>query len=279
MNTFFTVLAFVSLALIPISFAFLIYAFFRKKAYRPRLIFVGCSIGLLIIATIGGTLTMSPEQRADIEQQRIAKQAQEAQEHAEKEAKKAQTATDKKQQDEQKAAEKKQKAEQDAKTKEQAAADAAAQKVFDNQTKYEKWVKEKGIIGTVPGLGDRIAEFEKKHKLSHGSSMPKAYDNDRFVVLADDRIEHMTIEHLRGNKIDPVISQMTPADGKEISAFVDDSDPLLAKHISIGHSDTLDIVLPTCKGYYTRMDVYDVPTGDYLYTILYTGNYDDPDTF
>ena len=268
MNTLFTVLAFVSLALIPISFIFLIYAFFRKKAYRPRLIFVGCSIGLLVISTLGGTLTMSPEQRADMEQKRIAKQAQEAQEKAEQEAKQAQAA-----------AEKKQKAEQDAKAKEHAAADAAAQKVFDDQAKYEKWVKEKGIIGTVPGLGDRISEFEKKHKLSHGSSMPKAYDNDRFVVLADDRIEHMTIEHLRGNKIDPVISQMTPADGKEISAFVDDSDPLLAKHISIGHSDTLDIVLPTCKGYYTRMDVYDVPTGDYLYTILYTGNYDDPDTF
>ena len=131
MNTFFTVLAFVSLALIPISFAFLIYAFFRKKAYRPRLIFVGCSIGLLIIATIGGTLTMSPEQRADIEQNRIAKQAQEAQEKAEKEEKKAQEA-----------AEKKQKEEQAAKAKEQAAADAAAQKVYDDQAKYEAWIPE-----------------------------------------------------------------------------------------------------------------------------------------
>lgn len=152
-------------------------------------------------------------------------------------------------------------------------------KRLENQAKYEKWVKEKGIIGTIPELGDRIAEFDKKHRRSHASGIIKSYDDDHFVVLADDRVEHMTIEHLRGNKIDPVISQMTPADGKEISAFVDDSDPLLAKHISIGHSDTLDIVLPTCKGYYTRMDVYDVPTGDYLYTILYTGNYDDPDTF
>ena len=131
MNTLFTVLAFVSLALIPISFIFLIYAFFRKKAYRPRLIFAGCSIGLLVIATLGGTLTMSPEQRADIEQKRIAKQAQEAQEKAEKKEKKAQEA-----------AEKKQKEEQAAKAKEQAAADAAAQKVYDDQAKYEAWIPE-----------------------------------------------------------------------------------------------------------------------------------------
>lgn len=290
MNDFFSNLMLASLISIIVSLLLIIHAFFRKKRYRPRLIFAGVSLGIFLLAAIGYTTTLSPEQRAAIEQKRIAKQAQEAQEKAEKEAKKAQekaakeatkaqTAAEKKQKDEQKAAEKKQKAEQDAKAKEQAAADAAAQKVYDDQAKYEAWLKSAGVIGTVPGLGDRISEFEKKHKLSHGSSMPKAYDNDRFTVLADDRIEHMTIEHLRGNKIDPVISQMTPADGNEISAFVDDSDPLLAKHISIGHSDTLDIVLPTCKGYYTRMDVYDVPTGDYLYTILYTGNYDDPDTF
>lgn len=267
MHNFFGFSMLAALIAVLVSLALLVHAFFRKKTYRPRLIFSGIAFALLVLSFIGFGATTSPEERAAVEQKRIAKQAQEAQEKEEKEEKKAQES-----------AEKKQKEDQAAKAKEQAAADAIAQKVYDDQAKYEKWVKEKGIIGTVPGLGDRIAEFEKKHKLSHGSSMPKAYDNDRFVVLADDRIEHMTIEHLRGNKIDPVISQMTPADGKEISAFVDDSDPLLAKHISIGHSDTLDIVLPTCKGYYTRMDVYDVPTGDYLYTILYTGNYDDPDT-
>ena len=150
--------------------------------------------------------------------------------------------------------------------------------MYDDQAKYEKWVKEKGIIGTVPGLGDRIEEFEKKHKRSHASGIIKSYDDGRFTAVADDRIENMTIEHLRGNKIDPAISKMLPADGKDVSAFVDTSDPLLAKHVSIRHSDTLDIVLPTCQGYYTQVDVYDVPTGDYLHTILYTGNYDDPDT-
>lgn len=119
MNTLFTVLAFISLALIPISFVFLIYAFFRKKAYRPRLIFVGCSIGLLVIATIGGTLTMSPEQRADMEQKRIAKQAQEAQEKTEQEAKKAQEAAEREAKKEQEAAEKEAKKAQAAAEKKQ----------------------------------------------------------------------------------------------------------------------------------------------------------------
>ena len=289
MNDFFSALMLAALISIIVSLLLIIHAFFRKKRYRPRLIFAGASIGIFLLAAIGYTTTLSPEQRAAIEQKRIAKQAQEAQEkaekeakkaqeQAEKEAKKAQTATEKKQKDEQEAATKKQKAEQDAKAKEQAAADATEKKVYDDQAKYEKWVKEKGIIGTVPGLGDRIAEFDKKHRRSHASGIIKSYDDDHFVVLADDRVEHMTIEHLKGNKIDPAISKMLPADGKDVSAFVDTSDPLLAKHVSIRHSDTLDIVLPTCQGYYTQVDVYDIPTGDYLYTTVFAGNYDDPDT-
>ena len=267
MNDFFSNLMLASLISIIVSLLLIIHAFFRKKRYRPRLIFAGVSLGIFLFAAIGYTTTLSPEQRAEIEQKRIAKQAQEAQEKAEKEEKKAQEA-----------AEKKQKEEQAAKAKEQAAADAAAQKVYDDQAKYEKWGNEKGIIGTVPGLGDRIAEFEKKHKRSHASGIIKSYDDDRFTTIADDRIENMTIEHLKGNKIDPVISKMLPADGKEISAFVNTSDPLLAKHVSVGHSDALDIVLPTSQGYYTRIDVYDVPSGNYLHTILHTGNYDDLDT-
>ena len=262
MHDFFGFLMLAAFIAFLVSLALLVHAFFRKKTYRPRLIFSGIAFSFLILSAIGFGMTISPEERAAIEQKRIAKQAQEAQEQAEKEEKKAQEA-----------AEKKLKEEQAAKAKEQSAADAATQKVYDDQVKYEKWVKEKGIIGTVPGLGDRIAEFEKKHKRSHASGIIKSYDDDHFVVLADDRVEH-----LKGNKIDPAISKMLPADGKDVSAFVDTSDPLLAKHVSIRHSDTLDIVLPTCQGYYTQVDVYDVPTGDYLHTILYTGTYDDPDT-
>lgn len=164
MNDFFSNLMLASLISIIVSLLLIIHAFFRKKRYHPRLIFAGVSLGIFLFAAIGYTTTLSPEQRAVIEQKRIAKQAQEAQEkteqeakkaqeaaereakkaqeQAEKEAKKTQTAADKKQQDEQKAAEKKQKAEQDAKAKEQAAADAAAQKVYDDQAKYEAWIPE-----------------------------------------------------------------------------------------------------------------------------------------
>lgn len=267
MHNFFGFSMLAALIAVLVSLALLVHAFFRKKTYRPRLIFSGIAFALLVLSFIGFGATTSPEERAAVEQKRIAKQAQETQEKAEKEEKKAQEST-----------EKKLKEEQAAKAKERSAADAAAQKVYDDQAEYEKWVKEKGIIGTVPGLGDRIEEFEKKHKRPHASGIIKSYDDGRFTAVADDRIENMTIEHLKGNKIDPAISKMLPADGKDVSAFVDTSDPLLAKHISIRHSDTLDIVLPTCQGYYTQVDVYDVPTGDYLHTILYTGNYDDPDT-
>ena len=268
MNTFFTVLAFVSLALIPISFAFLIYAFFRKKAYRPRLIFVGCSIGLLIIATIGGTLTMSPEQRADIEQKRIAKQAQEAQEKAETEEKKAQEA-----------AEKKQKEEQAAKAKEQAAADAAAQKVYDDQAKYEAWLKSAGVVGTIPGLGDRISVFEQKHKRSRGND-PDSYDDNLLSVMKDEgRVLFITVNAF-GRPLDPdvVVTPLLPIDGVRISSSDDRSDKYNKRNTFVGHSDILEIVVPESEGYYTRMDVYDIPTGNYLYTNIFTGKPTESDT-
>ena len=254
MNTLFTVLAFVSLALIPISFIFLIYAFFRKKAYRPRLIFVGCSIGLLVISTLGGTLTMSPEQRADMEQKRIAKQAHEV-------------------------VEKKQKAEQDVKVKEQAAADAAAQKVFDDQAKYEAWLKSAGVIGTIPGLGDRISVFEQKHKRSKGND-PDSYDDNLLSVMKDEgRVLFITVNAF-GRSLDPdmIVTPLLPTDGVRISSSDDRSDKYNKRNTFVGHSDILEIVIPESKGYYTRMDVYDIPTGDYLYTTVFTGNYDDPDT-
>ena len=129
MNDFFSNLMLASLISIIVSLLLIIHAFFRKKRYRPRLIFAGVSLGIFLFAAIGYTTTLSPEQRAEIEQKRIAKQAQEAQEKAAKEEKKAQEA-----------AEKKLKEEQAAKAKEQAAADTAAQKVYDDQAKYEAWI-------------------------------------------------------------------------------------------------------------------------------------------
>ena len=82
MNDFFSNLMLASLISIIVSLLLIIHAFFRKKRYRPRLIFAGVSLGIFLFAAIGYTTTLSPEQRAEIEQKRIAKQAQEAQEKA-----------------------------------------------------------------------------------------------------------------------------------------------------------------------------------------------------
>lgn len=131
MHDFFGFSMLAALIAVLVSIALLVHAFFSKKTYRPRLIFSGIAFALLVLSFIGFVATRSPEERAAVDQQRIAKQAQEAQEKAEKEEKKAQEA-----------AEKKQKEEQAAKAKEQAAADAAAQKVYDDQAKYEAWIPE-----------------------------------------------------------------------------------------------------------------------------------------
>lgn len=290
MNDFFSNLMLASLISIIVSLLLIIHAFFRKKRYRPRLIFAGASIGIFLLAAIGYTTTLSPEQRAEMEQKRIAKQAQEAQEKAEKEEKKAQEAAEKKQKAEKEAAEKnaqkaqrdaekKQKEEQSAKAKEQAAADAAAQKVYDDQAKYEAWLKSAGVIGTIPGLGDRISVFEQKHKRSKGND-PDSYDDNLLSVMKDEgRILFITVNAF-GRPLDPdvVVTPLLPIDGVRISFSDDRSDKYNKRNTFVGHSDILEIVIPESKGYYTRMDVYDIPTGDYLYTTVFTGNYDDPDT-
>ena len=290
MNDFFSNLMLASLISIIVSLLLIIHAFFRKKRYRPRLIFAGVSLGIFLFAAIGYTTTLSPEQRAEMEQKRIAKQAQEAQEKAEKEEKKAQEAAEKKQKAEKEAAEKnaqkaqrdaekKQKEEQYAKAKEQSAADAAAQKVYDDQAKYEAWLKSAGVIGTIPGLGDRISVFEQKHKRSKGND-PDSYDDNLLSVMKDEgRVLFITVNAF-GRSLDPdmIVTPLLPTDGVRISSSDDRSDKYNKRNTFVGHSDILEIVIPESKGYYTRMDVYDIPTGDYLYTTVFTGNYDDPDT-
>ena len=282
MNDFFSNLMLASLISIIVSLLLIIHAFFRKKRYRPRLIFAGVSLGIFLFAAIGYTTTLSPEQRAEMEQKRIAKQAQEAQEKAEKEEKKAQEAAEKKQKAEKEAAEKNaQKAQRDAekKPKEQAAADAAAQKVYDDQAKYEAWLKSAGVIGTIPGLGDRISVFEQKHKRSKGND-PDSYDDNLLSVMKDEgRVLFITVNAF-GRSLDPdmIVTPLLPTDGVRISSSDDRSDKYNKRNTFVGHSDILEIVIPESKGYYTRMDVYDIPTGDYLYTTVFTGNYDDPDT-
>ena len=290
MHNFFGFSMLAALIAVLVSLALLVHAFFRKKTYRPRLIFSGIAFALLVLSFIGFGATTSPEERAAVEQKRIAKQAQEAQEKEEKEEKQAQEAAEKKQKAEKEAAEKnvqkaqrdaekKQKEEQSAKAKEQAAADAAAQKVYDDQAKYEAWLKSAGVIGTIPGLGDRISVFEQKHKRSKGND-PDSYDDNLLSVMKDEgRVLFITVNAF-GRSLDPdmIVTPLLPTDGVRISSSDDRSDKYNKRNTFVGHSDILEIVIPESKGYYTRMDVYDIPTGDYLYTTVFTGNYDDPDT-
>lgn len=254
MHNFFGFSMLAALIAVLVSLALLVHAFFRKKTYRPRLIFSGIAFALLVLSFIGFGATTSPEERAAVEQKRIAKQAQEA-------------------------AEKKQKEEQAAKAKEQSAADAAAQKVYDDQAKYEAWLKSAGVIGTIPGLGDRISVFEQKHKRSKGND-PDSYDDNLLSVMKDEgRVLFITVNAF-GRSLDPdmIVTPLLPTDGVRISSSDDRSDKYNKRNTFVGHSDILEIVIPESKGYYTRMDVYDIPTGDYLYTTVFTGNYDDPDT-
>ena len=225
--------------------------FFQKDNYKKWLVRAGIAVCVLIVSVIGGVSTSStPEQRTEMEQKRIAAQAQKEQEKAEKEARKTQEAAQ----------------------KEQKAADTAAQKAYDDQAKYEEWVRTHGVIGKSPGVGDRVEEFAKKHKISSDAGMVKSYDDSHFnAVIVDGRIENLTINATVGHKLDPLVLDLVPSDGTEVSSTVDNSDSLLSKHISIGRSEMLGIAFPKSNGLYTRIDTYDSRSGNYLHTVLTVG--------
>ena len=262
MHSLFSVFLFGAVVAVLVLLAVSVYTFFfRKDRCKTWLIRAGIAFGVLVVSLVGVNMTMTPEQRAEMEQKRIAEQAQKAQEKAEKEARKAQEV-----------AEEEARKVQEAAQKEQKAADAAAQKAYDDQAKYEEWVRAHGVIGRSPGIGDRVEEFAKKHKISSDAGMVKSYDDNHFnAVIVDGRIENLTINAAAGHKMDSLVSELTPSDGTEVSSSVDNSDPLLSKHISIGRSDMLGIALPRSNGFYTRIDTYDSRSGDYLHTTLAIG--------
>ena len=233
MHSIFSVFLFGAVVAVLVLLAVSAYTFFfRKDRCKTWLIRAGIAFGVLVVSLVGVNTTMTPEQRAEMEQKRIAEQAQ----------------------------------------KEQKAADAAAQKAYDDQAKYEEWVRTHGIIGKSPGIGDRVEEFAKRHKISSDAGMVKSYDDNHFnAVIVDGRIENLTINAAAGHKMDSLVSELPPSDGIEVSSSVDNSDPLLSKHISIGRSDMLGIALPRSNGFYTRIDTYDSRSGNYLHTVLAVG--------
>ena len=259
MGIFFSVIFFLSAVCIILFLAISVYMFFfQKERYKVWLKRSGIAAAVLIVSVIGGVSTTTPEQKGAYQQKVEVERATKEKQDAEKTAQKAQEA-----------AEKKQKEEQEAKEKEKLSADAAAQKVYDDQAKYEEWVRASAIIGKSPGLGDRVDEFAKKHKISSDVGMIKSFDNDHFnATIVDGRIVSLTITAVKGHKMDTIIPSLIPADSTEVSSSIDNTDPLISHHISEGHSDILDIVIPKSNGYYTRIDTYDTPSGNYLHTTL-----------
>ena len=151
--------------------------------------------------------------------------------------------------------------------------------MYDDQAKYEAWLKSAGVIGTIPGLGDRISVFEQKHKRSKGND-PDSYDDNLLSVMKDEgRVLFITVNAF-GRPLDPdvVVTPLLPIDGVRISFSDDWVDQYFKRNTFVGHSNILEIVVPESEGYYTRMDVYDTPTGNYLYTNIFTGKPTEPDT-
>lgn len=279
MSAFFSFLFVISIIATLVTLIIALVSFLRKKPHRKYLKIAGISAVIGTASLVGAMATQTPEERA-AQQQRAAerqeekdrlaaeKQAQKEKEEAEKQARKAQEA-----------AESDAKKAQEAKEKEKVVADAIAQKRYDDQAEYEDWLKSTGVIGTIPGLGDRISVFEQRHKRTRGND-PDSYDDNLLSVMKDEgRILFITINAL-GRSLDPntFVTPLLPVDGVRVSSSDDKSDELNTRRIFIGHSDMLEIVLPQSKGYYTRMDVYHAPTGDYIYTNIFTGRQDDPDT-
>ena len=119
-----------------------------------------------------------------------------------------------------------------------------------------------------------MSAFAKKHNLTNDNNVIKVYDDGHFsATILDGRIVNLDIDHTEGHKMDSIVTDLLPADGVEISSSVDNSDALLSKHISVGHSDILDIAVPSSGGYYTRVDIYDSKSGNYIHTVIATGEH------
>ena len=115
MHSLFSVFLFGAVVAVLVLLAVSVYTFFfRKDRCKTWLIRAGIAFGVLVVSLVGVNMTMTSEQRAEMEQKRIAEQAQKEQEKAEKEARKAQEAAQK----EQEAAEKKEREDRSAKEKE-----------------------------------------------------------------------------------------------------------------------------------------------------------------
>lgn len=98
MHSIFSVFLFGAVVAVLVLLAVSAYTFFfRKDRCKTWLIRAGIAFGVLVVSLVGVNMTMTPEQRAEMEQKRIAEQAQKEQEKVEKEARKAQEVAQKEQ--------------------------------------------------------------------------------------------------------------------------------------------------------------------------------------
>lgn len=274
MSGFFSAVFVISTIVVVITLIIALVAFLRKNPHRKYLKIAGISAIIGITSLVCSMATQTPEERAAQQQRAAERQAEKDRLAAEKQAQKEKAAEEKDAIRAQENAEKKQKEERNLQEKEKAAADAAAQKLYDDQAEYEEWIRTNATIGKSPGLGDRVSAFAKKHNLTNDNNVIKVYDDGHFsATILDGRIVNLDIDHTEGHKMDSIVTDLLPADGVEISSSVDNSDALLSKHISVGHSDILDIAVPSSGGYYTRVDIYDSKSGNYIHTVIATGEH------
>jgi|GEM_PF-4424108 len=141
---------------------------------------------------------------------------------------------------------------------EQAAAPPAEEKSQDDK------------VCNTAGLGDKAERWASDHELTKDNGMMKNYgkDNSLNVVFLDNVASTITFAASKDYKFNPLIKDMLPSDAVVEPSKPDDSDAMLTKSIAKGHSDKLAKVVPSSKGDFTIIEVYDKKSGKYLHTVV-----------
>lgn len=121
------------------------------------------------------------------------------------------------------------------------------------------------------GLGDLVENFEKDHKapVTDNKTLKTYYSEDSVVaVFVDGRAVNLTFSATKNHKVNPHYAGMVPNDANLESTKTDDSDEMISRHITRGHSDKLAKTVPDSNGYFTITESFDKKTGNYLQTVV-----------
>ena len=124
-----------------------------------------------------------------------------------------------------------------------------------------------------PGIGDSLKAFSAIHNMNRDNGMLKNFDNDHFIVIADesDRLIHITIQSGNGPR-DSIIDQMIPSDATEVQRKTDNSDTMVSRQITTGKSANLALAIPESDGKFILIDSYDSASQKYLHSVIGTGD-------